>query len=79
MSAANILPRIQIKNPWIPPENLRERCSLNPHLWYPVIEVEVLTVHFKKNTMRVRTNGFGIRDMPATEFFEQFQFTPIEK
>ena len=38
-------------------------------------EVEVLSIHFEKNTMRVRfpEGTWGSTDIPATAFFEQMQ------
>jgi len=49
-------------------------------------EVEVLTIHFEKNTMRVRYKadfwGDGVRthvdNIPADPFFEQYQINKKE-
>jgi hypothetical protein len=79
------IPTIRIRNRWIPDIDWRDYMvpgadKLYPHYWDEFIEVEVLTVHFQKNTMRVRTKDLvGIQDIPADEFFEQLQFTSIEK
>lgn len=46
------------------------------HLYNVEVDVEVLTVHFQKGTMRVRIISDiwnGTRDVDATPFFEQFQ------
>lgn len=75
----NKIPRITIKNRWIPSvedeQNMapgtRETC---PELWAETCEVEVLTVHFQKNTMRIRFvhKLLSTQDIPADEFFQSF-------
>ena len=84
MLATKTLPKIRIKNQWVPKENWRDFMlpdsdKTHPQLWDEFIEVEVLTIHFQKGTMRVRTEFVGTQDISAAEFFEQLQFTPIEK
>jgi hypothetical protein len=76
-----MIPRITINNRWIPKDNWREYMNHNtdkthPQLWDKTCEVEVLTVHFQKNTMRIRFAGrhegmMASQDIPANEFFEQ--------
>ena len=74
-----MIPRITIKNRWIPTaEDERDRMSPGtrqeyPQLWDETCEVEVLSVHFQKNTMRVRfVHGLmSTQDIPADEFFGQ--------
>jgi hypothetical protein len=41
--------------------------------------VDVLTVHFQKNTMRVRHPYVGTTDMLATEFFDYLTIVEKEK
>jgi hypothetical protein len=55
-----------------------DRCAVNMdtrHV-YRDFEVEVLTVHFEKNTMRIRFRHGGrveTRDVDATPFFEKYR------
>ena len=72
----SFIPRIRIKNQFIPKENWRDNHLpdtdiTHPQLWDEYVMVDVLTVHFQKNTMRVRYPYVGTQDMKADEFFEQ--------
>ena len=77
----NVIPRITIKNRWIPRSDwkrymVEDTDILYPQLWNETCEVEVLTVHFQKGTMRIRFAGsleglMPVQDISAHEFFEQ--------
>lgn len=74
------LPTLFVDCPWVQNPNCH---GPEDDFYLPVqrIEVEVLTVHFQKRTMRVRAvskevDTGGAFDMDAEAFFQQFDVTP---
>ena len=59
---------------WVPPVN-KDPADPSYFDGYYVnvdVEVEVLTVNFQTGTMRVRSAYYGVRDILAHQFFEQY-------
>jgi hypothetical protein len=73
---------ITVKNPnWVPVYDANGITS-NMDEYHAVLEfdVEVLTVHFQRNSMRVRFTHMGkveTRDVDATPFFEKYKVVEV--